>query len=123
VVTEQCPPRLPAHLAVHQQVLSALEVLDGMSRPRPEDAVDRQLQEPLELTYQRAMAAPAQDALGHGGAVMGLCRHRCRERNSNGTGAQKCAQRPPYRVLQAILTHRALHGVLGRICNSSMICS
>lgn len=90
-----------AHLAVYQQVVSALELLHGAPRVPPEDAVNRQLQEVLQRPHERAVVAHPQQprvmTVDPGGA------RRCGgdHRDGHGHNARQCAQPPSSLVFHA----------------------
>jgi len=93
-VPKQSLPGLRADLAVHQQVVPALELLHGVPRVPPEDAVNWQLQEMLQRTHQRAVVAYAQQP--HVLAVDPSRVRRCGgdHRNGHGNNARQCEEPP-----------------------------
>jgi hypothetical protein len=101
-VPKQSLPGLRAHLAVYKQVVPALELLYGAPRVPPEDAVNRQLQEVLQLPHERAVVAHAQQPYV---LAVDPCRaRRCggEHRDGHGNNARQCEERPSSLVFHAV---------------------
>jgi hypothetical protein len=100
-VPKQSVPGVRADLAVCQQVMPALELPHGAPRVPPEDAVNRQLQEVLQRSHERAVVAHVQElqvVTVDPGCVR---RSGGDHRDGRGSNARQCAECPSSLVFHA----------------------
>jgi hypothetical protein len=103
-------------------MVPSLETLDRVARVRAEQSICSHTDQALQPPDERPVRADVQYVGGRSVDACGSRRRGAHERRRECSGNER-AQRPAEPVLLAVMTHRAPHPVLARVCKTDMITS